>query len=127
MTTDTDSSDDEESEVDIGSDTMDRLTKAVKIYTDCLLDLSPALECPAPDTKRVDFVAALQQQAPLISTGQSDSPSPVLEAQASEDDERASSSKVRKVRSHLSRDRCVASDTPFLAILTIFCRGFAER
>jgi len=57
-TLDTDSSDDDEFDDDHSSCGIIRMTNAVKIYTNCLLDLSPALEFPAPDALYCPFFVA---------------------------------------------------------------------
>jgi len=50
-TSDTDSSDDDVYEDGHGENETNGLAEKIKMYTHCLLDLSAALECPAPDAE----------------------------------------------------------------------------
>jgi hypothetical protein len=67
-TSDTDSSDDDVSDDGHGPSGADRIAEKVKVYTHCLLDLSAALECPAPDAERAELVAVQPWHDPLSST-----------------------------------------------------------
>ncbi|KAF2131117.1 hypothetical protein P153DRAFT_384331 [Dothidotthia symphoricarpi CBS 119687] len=74
---DDDSDSDSDSETlgdEVGSNAFTRLVENIKTYTDCLVDLSPALECPAidpehddePSVLRVEQRAAHEYHAELI-------------------------------------------------------------
>jgi len=76
-TSDTDGSDDDVS--DDGHDTngTDRVAEKIKMYTQCLLDLSAAIECPAPDAEHVDPVVTQPQRDSLPSAAKTGSIPPL--------------------------------------------------
>jgi len=72
LTSDTDSSDDDVSDDGHGTNGTDRVAEKIKMYTHCLLDLSAAIECPAPDAEHVDLIVTQPQRDFLPSAEKTD-------------------------------------------------------
>jgi len=76
-TSDTDSSDDDVSDNGHDTNETDRVAEGIKMYTHCLLDLSAALECPAPDAEHVDLMVTQPQRDSLPSAAKVDAIPPL--------------------------------------------------
>jgi len=74
-TSDTDSSDDDEFEDDFCDNGIGRMAEEIKTFTNCLLDLSAALERPALDANHADVVSRTQHDS-LTDTGVSEPTEP---------------------------------------------------